>query len=181
MYRYHVHIHITSFEWGINHTVSNIALQLLMKSGFNSCFFVTGSQIWLEVQQRRELYDNVRCLKYLQPDHGMEVHAASIFMAAMSQKLYLSMTNGSGFQRTGMASECCGWRTVITEKGSFFTIGKRTNSGVLTWFCCAYDCEKGCLLFFLPQALFRDFGSHWPFWTLSSLLFVTHLNVSLNT
>jgi hypothetical protein len=27
MYRHHVHIHMTSFEWNIAHTVSNITLQ----------------------------------------------------------------------------------------------------------------------------------------------------------
>ena len=56
----------------------------------------------------------------------------------MSQKLYLSITNGNGLQNMGMASECCGVRTVITEKGSFFRMGEITNSGVLT--C---GCEKG--------------------------------------
>jgi len=95
------------------------------------------------VQLRRELHDNVTGFKHLQPDHGTEVHAASIFMAEMSQKLYLSITNGNGLHRMGMASECCGVRTVITEKGSFFRKGKRTNSGVLTCVCCACGCEKG--------------------------------------
>jgi len=143
--------------------------------------FVTGSQIWSEVQQRRELHDNVTGFKHLQPDHGTELHAASIFMAETSQKLYLSITNGSGLQKTGMASECSGLRTVITEKGNFFIMGKRTNNRVLTCFCCACGCEKGCLLLFLPPSPFQDFGSHWPFWALSSLLFVGLLNVSLNT
>jgi len=84
------------------------------------------------------MHDNVTGFKQLQPDHGIEVHDASIFMAEMSQKLYLSITNDNGLQRMGMAGECCGVRTVITEKGSFFRMGKRMNSGVLT--C---GCEKG--------------------------------------
>jgi hypothetical protein len=114
-----------------------------------------GSQIWLEVQQRRELRDNVTGFKHLQPDHGTEVHAASIFTAEMSQKLYLNVTNDNGLQTTGMASECCGVRTVSTEKGSFFRMGKRTNSGVLSCFFCACGCEKGCLLLFLPPSPFQ--------------------------
>lgn len=107
------------------------------------------------MQQRRELHDNVTGFKHLQPDHGTEVYAASIFKAEISQKLYLSITNGSGLQRIGMASECCGLRTVITEKGSFFRMGKRTNSGVLSYFCCACGCKKGCLLLFLPPNPFQ--------------------------
>jgi hypothetical protein len=107
------------------------------------------------VQQRRELHDNVTGFKHLQTEHGTEVHAASIFMIEMSQKLYLSRTNGNGLQRMGMASACCGLRTLITEKGSFFRMGKRMNSGVLTCFCCAPGCEKGCLLLFLPPSPFQ--------------------------